>query len=102
VITRPNNRLLAEVRQWAMGKILKNRANYYYYLLLFYFCKRSNLANSDRENNEIEMKDNFQELNCEEDAINLGNIPEKFFVDVPMFKLGELAKLIKLKLLHIS
>jgi hypothetical protein len=48
------------------------------------------------------MKDNFQELNCEEDAINLGNIPEKFFVDVPMFKLGELAKLIKLKLLHIS
>lgn len=48
------------------------------------------------------MSDRFQEVNCEQDVINLGENNEKFFLEVPMFKLEDLLQRIKLKLLHTS
>ncbi|NJK49411.1 hypothetical protein HC931_15745 [Candidatus Gracilibacteria bacterium] len=48
------------------------------------------------------MDDKYHELDCENDVINLGGDPEKFFVEIPMLKLGDLLQQIKFKLLHIS
>ena len=48
------------------------------------------------------MRDKSYPLDCENDVINLGGESEKFFVDIPMLKLGDLLHNIKLKLLHIS
>jgi hypothetical protein len=47
------------------------------------------------------MSDRFHEINCKHDAIDLGEEPEKVFIEFPMFKLGDLIQRIKLKLLYV-